>query len=190
VPPSERGAARRRQILEATLRVIGRGGIAAVDHRAVAADAGVPLGSTTYYFDSKDDMVSQALHHVADEATAELSRQRAELEGKSPAAVRRRLVEHVMDAVTIDRMLLLAQYQLYLESARREELRPAAELWDAAYRTFYARALEILGAPDPIERATLLCVSLDGLVLRHLARAGDERELRARARELIGVFAD
>ena len=81
MPPSERGAARRRQILEATLRVIGRGGIAAVDHRAVAADAGVPLGSTTYYFDSKDDMVSQALHHVADEATAELSRQRAELDG-------------------------------------------------------------------------------------------------------------
>ena len=66
--------------------------------------------------------------------------------------MRRRLVEHVMEAVTIDRMVLLAQYQLYLESARREELRPAAELWDAAYRTFYARALEILDAPDPVER--------------------------------------
>jgi hypothetical protein len=86
-------------------------------------------------------------------------------------------------------MVLLAQYQLYLESARRDELRPAAELWDAAYRTFYARALEILGAPDPTGRAKLLCVSLDGLILQHLARAGDESELRTRASELIELIA-
>jgi DNA-binding transcriptional regulator YbjK len=188
VPPSARGAARRRQILEATLRVIGRGGIAAVDHRTVAADAGVPLGSTTYYFDSKDDMVSQALHHVADEETERLARDRAELEGKTPAAVRRRLTDHVLSSVAADRMLLLAHYQLYLESARREELRPAAELWDAAYRAFYARALEILGAPDPVERAALLCVSLDGLILQHLARAGDEGELRERAEQIVALY--
>jgi len=46
------------------VRLIGRGGVEAVEHRAVAAEAGVPRGSTTYYFDSKADMVAQALHHV------------------------------------------------------------------------------------------------------------------------------
>ena len=65
MPTEPRGAARRRALLEATVRVIGRGGIAAVDHRAVAAEAGVPLGSTTSSFESKGDMDAQALQHVA-----------------------------------------------------------------------------------------------------------------------------
>ena len=58
-------AGRREQILEATLRVIGRSGRQAVTHRAVAEEAGVPLGSTTYYFESRDDLLRQALEHVA-----------------------------------------------------------------------------------------------------------------------------
>ena len=37
---------RREQILEATLRVIGRAGREAVTHRAVAEEAGVPLWAT------------------------------------------------------------------------------------------------------------------------------------------------
>ena len=56
---------RREQILEATLRVIGREGREAVTHRAVAEEAGVPLGSTTYYFDSRDDLLGQALERVS-----------------------------------------------------------------------------------------------------------------------------
>src|SRR3954468_20762641 len=52
---------RRRDILEATLRVIGEGGVNSVTHRAVAQEANVALASTTYYFDSKDALVEEAL---------------------------------------------------------------------------------------------------------------------------------
>ncbi|MGZ4481779.1 MAG: TetR/AcrR family transcriptional regulator, partial [Gaiellales bacterium] len=45
---------RRQAILEATLRVIRDSGVHAVTLRAVAAEAGVPLAATTYYFESKD----------------------------------------------------------------------------------------------------------------------------------------
>lgn len=38
------------QILDASVRVFGTGGAAAVTHRAVAKVARIPLGSTTYYF--------------------------------------------------------------------------------------------------------------------------------------------
>ena len=43
----------------------GATGRQAVTHRAVAEEAGVPLGSTTYYFDSRDDLLGQALEHVS-----------------------------------------------------------------------------------------------------------------------------
>src|SRR6266851_217399 len=51
---------RRREILAAALRVIGAGGPDAITHRRVAAEARVALGSLTYYFESRDDLVRQA----------------------------------------------------------------------------------------------------------------------------------
>jgi TetR/AcrR family transcriptional regulator, regulator of biofilm formation and stress response len=185
-PPVRRGAARRRALLDATVRVIGRGGIAAVDHRAVAAEAGVPLGSTTYYFDSKDDMVARALEHVAER---EAERLRAKSEGGAldvgPELLPERLADIVIDVWAGDRVTLLAQYELYLESARRPDLRPAAERWDQAYRDFLLHALERLGTPDPDRRARLLCAGLDGLLLDHVATGSDPADLRSLAVDLI-----
>jgi len=54
---------RRRALLEATLRVMRRGGLRAVSHRAVAAEAGLPLAATTYYFRSLDDLITEAFLH-------------------------------------------------------------------------------------------------------------------------------
>ena len=185
-----RGATRRRALLDATVRVIGRGGVAAVDHRAVAAEAGVPLGSTTYYFESKDDMVARALEHVADR---EATRLRAESESGAlevgPDLLPERLADVVIDVWAGDRVILLAQYELYLESARRSDLRPAAERWDAAYRDFLQHALELLGSPDPPRRARILCAGLDGLLLDHVATASDPADLRSLVVELIERIA-
>jgi DNA-binding transcriptional regulator YbjK len=55
--------------LQATLRILGREGSAAITHRAVAEEAGVPIASTTYYFSSKEDLLKEALYlHVEQEA--------------------------------------------------------------------------------------------------------------------------
>jgi len=63
-----RGERRRRAILDATLALVGREGTAAVTHRAVAAEAGVPLAATTYYFDSKEELIRDALTDAAGSA--------------------------------------------------------------------------------------------------------------------------
>ena len=64
-----RGIVRRAAILQATLRVLGREGSAAITHRSVAEEAGVPIASTPYYFSSKDDLLKEALYlHVEQEA--------------------------------------------------------------------------------------------------------------------------
>ena len=52
---SRRGSEQRRQdILDAAMRIVVRDGVRAVRHRAVAAEAGVPLSATTYYFKDFD----------------------------------------------------------------------------------------------------------------------------------------
>ena len=52
-----RGEDTKKRILMATLEVIKSQGMRAVRHRAVAAEAGVPLGSTTYHFKSIEDLI-------------------------------------------------------------------------------------------------------------------------------------
>jgi DNA-binding transcriptional regulator YbjK len=185
-----RGAARRAALLDATVRVIGRGGIAAVDHRAVAAEAGVPLGSTTYYFDSKEDMVAQALAHVA-EAESERLRVLAErgvLE-HGAGSLAERLADALLDLWTGDRVVLMAQFELYIESGRRADLRESATAWDRAYRDLLERALDGLGAPDARRRARLLCAGLDGLALDHVATGSSRAELRSLTVEMIERLA-
>ncbi len=52
---------RRTRIIDAALRVIVADGIAGLSHRSVAAEADVPLGSTTYHFGSLDELLTAAL---------------------------------------------------------------------------------------------------------------------------------
>jgi AcrR family transcriptional regulator len=58
---------RRLAILQATLRVIVRDGVRGVRHRAVAAEAEVPLSATTYYFKDIHDLLADAFTLYAQE---------------------------------------------------------------------------------------------------------------------------
>src|SRR3954453_5991308 len=60
-----RGELRRGELLEAAIHLIGAQGLDAVTHRAVAAEAGVPAASTSYYFRSKDELIDEALNTLA-----------------------------------------------------------------------------------------------------------------------------
>ncbi len=61
-----RGAARREALLDAVLRVVAEVGVDAVTHRRVAEEAGLPLASTTYWFQSKEHLLTAALQSAAD----------------------------------------------------------------------------------------------------------------------------
>jgi DNA-binding transcriptional regulator YbjK len=180
---------RREQILEATLRVIGRSGREAVTHRAVAEEAGVPLGSTTYYFDSRDDLLAQALEHVAGEAVRRYARLAEELRSvTSPEELADGLLSELMSAAE-DRTAYIAEYELWLEAGRRPELREAAESWCDAEQHAVAGAMESLGSRDPATDASLVVAAIDGLGERLLGREDDPakaaKELRPELVRLI-----
>jgi len=64
----QRGEVRRDAILRATWDVILRDGVRGVRHRAVAAAAGVPFSSTTYYFKDIQDLLVQSFELFAEES--------------------------------------------------------------------------------------------------------------------------
>ena len=71
-------------LLQTTLRLIADEGIDAVSHRSVAEAAGVPLGSTTYWFSSRQEMLRQALEYFARLEIETLHERLGAVLGKAP----------------------------------------------------------------------------------------------------------
>src|SRR4051812_49583078 len=76
-----KGERRRQALVEAAIGLLVDGGFDAVRHRAVAERAGLPLASTTYYFDSLDELVTAAIEH---HGQAELAYGKSRLESIEP----------------------------------------------------------------------------------------------------------
>ncbi|MDX6616653.1 MAG: hypothetical protein QOD60_1744 [Solirubrobacterales bacterium] len=184
----DRGERRRREIIEAALRLMGRSGRSGLTHRAVAEEAGVPLGATTYYFESRDDLLAQTLEYVADSELERFKSEREQLAKiKTPAALAKFVTERLVHAAT-DRDALIAESELWIEAGRQPELRKAAWRWCDAEQRLFARALERLGSREPGKDASIVVAILDGYGERVLARsdpAAAARKLRPELTRLI-----
>jgi DNA-binding transcriptional regulator YbjK len=187
-----RGELRRGELLDAAIELIGAHGMDAVTHRAVAAAAGVPASSASYYFRSKDELIDEALRTLAEREIELLRARRAALGAagaadlEETAAALSAWIEEQMSPA--GRVAMLAQYQLQLEAARRPEAREILAAWKEGTDDLAETAMRSLGARDVETAGILLVCAIDGLRLRLLASghaplAG--AELRAVVRALL-----
>jgi len=174
-----RGERRRRNILEAALRVIGREGVAGVTHRAVAAEAGVPLASTTYYFESKADLLREAFRHHCGRGVhrAEMAALDALESSGGQVPGRHDAVDAMMGFLLHELSRgpdqMVAEYELHLEASRRPELR---ELSRQSYDELTGRLgdwMAKLGSPAPSRDAFLIVMAMIGIELETLSRGAD-----------------
>jgi DNA-binding transcriptional regulator YbjK len=162
-----RGEARRELILDAAIRVLAVEGPSGLTHRRVAAEAGLPVAATTYWFTSKDDLLAQAYRRAADR---DIARVQAVADAADPDDLGGALIALMRAELSEGQAGLLAAFTLWLESARRPELRGIEEEWTAAYTDALAVLLRRSGSPHPKLDAELLTATLDGLLLAHAAR--------------------
>lgn len=187
---SEHGAERRGLILDATVRLLTREGLGAVTHRAVAREADVPLAATTYYFDSKDELLSEALTLLVAHEVELLSARATELGDaiKSPADLAKALAEVLTSRGEEDRRMLLAKFEVYLEAARRPALRGPVARWIETFTGLAEGALAAAGASDPKAAAPVMVAAIDGLLTHALTRgidAGVEERIRGQFERLV-----
>jgi DNA-binding transcriptional regulator YbjK len=162
---------RRLLLLQTTLRLIADDGIDAVTHRSVAEAAGVSLGSTTYWFASRQDMLRQALEYFARLEIEGLHERLAPIRGRRLS--QRRLVdvftELLLPQLGSERSRTVAQYAFMQEAARRPELEEVCREWSQAWEDELAELFASLGTPSPRLEATMFLAMLDGLLLGQLA---------------------
>lgn len=117
---------RRQAIIEAAGRVIARHGLGELTHRRIAAEADVPVGSTTYYFSDLGVLREAALAHAATSAADWLELWRRDLDRATdlPVTLARLTAEYLTDP---DRHRTLSE--LYVAASHRPELQSLARLW-------------------------------------------------------------
>jgi DNA-binding transcriptional regulator YbjK len=185
-----RGEQRREAILRGTLRLIAARGPEAVTHRAVAEEAGVPLAATTYYFDSKNDLLEQALLLAAAEEVERFEDRVADVRSSDdPGAWITAMTKGVVADRAEKRAQRIASFELALEAARRPGLREAAMSWQQGYLRLAEEGLRSAGSPTPEADAVLLVAALVGFDLAQLyAPEIDERTARPFFEHLVARF--
>ena len=189
--PRPRGAARREALLEAVLRIVAEVGADAVTHRRVAEVADLPLASTTYWFESKEQLLTAALELAAQRELARLQEFAAEPVDDSADPLElavAAILEPLEESLQASRGSLLATYLLLLEAARRPSLQTIAKQWIDTYLKLLGRLFKLAGSADPVADGELLLAAADGLLIEQLASgvSGDvARRLRRLAVALV-----
>ncbi|MGW3207415.1 TetR/AcrR family transcriptional regulator [Streptomyces sp. NPDC001135] len=169
---------RRRRIIDAAIRVVGRDGIAGLSHRSVAAEADVPLGSTTYHFATLEELMVAALRQANENFARVLAERLPEQDGDGDLAGE--LAGALGEWLGGDRTGVELEYELYLAALRRPALRPVAAEWTEDAAALLARRT------DPVTARALLAL-MDGISLQVLLTGGsyDEEYTRAALARLI-----
>lgn len=185
----ERSRLRRVALLDAAIEVITEQGVRGVTHRAVSRRAGLPPATAGYYFETSADLIEAALLRHVQARTGMLSallRRNAESAGgllELARGIARSLVTGESGVTT-------AQYEVYLEAARRPALRAAVAEAMEGFVGAMAPLLATLGVADPHQGARALVALTNGLALQRFANPLPlEEDVELTAQCIVGLFA-
>lgn len=188
---------RRREVLDALLRITRRDGLDAVSVRTVAAEAGTSLGFVQRQFHTKDELVKAAFEH-----SLELLGRRIEphIVGIEPGCPARVFLQPIAELLLLTEQEHVHEARVWIAFLARAAIRPelATEL-----RAHYQGGHDLIAitlrlsqqygeAPpdlDPDEEAVALMALIDGLSVANLiGRCDDATARKIVARHLDRVF--
>jgi AcrR family transcriptional regulator len=167
VPVRVDAEARRRHIVDAALRLIVRGGIAAATFRKVAAEAELNIGSVRHYFTDHESLVVAVATEVGDRMGQRLIRHPAPANGDREAA-RRHLLAVLAELVPLDEerhreaVVLL---EVIAASRLDPAFGPVVRQMAADLRRVLTGAVAATGTADPARAAAHLAALVSGLSL-------------------------
>jgi len=196
---------RRAEIADAAISTLARDGMRGLTHRAVDRAAGLPEGSASYYFRTRQALLQATVERLAELDSTDMPPgtdmpPRADMPPSTGlpassgqdldafAAAAARIVESWL---TSGRERQLARYELALEATRRPELRQALVVSGATIRAMVASQFAAAGVRQPCQRAADFVAFLDGLLFDQIAGAGAREltsaDLRATIRALLAA---
>jgi DNA-binding transcriptional regulator YbjK len=162
-------ANRRDDLLDAAISVLGERGIHALTHRAVDADAGLPAGSTSNHFRTRDALLDAVVERFAARERANWEDIAAKVCPTTPQELARAMTAFAQDATGPHRTLALARYAILVEAGIHPSLRAQLTATGARVNAWFTNWLRIAGSTDPERDAPIIMNHWTGLVLHQLA---------------------
>ncbi len=165
-----RNPQRRNQILDAAIDILCDDGVEGLKHRQVDSRADLPAGTTSNYFRTR-----QALLEATAARTVDLHWQRVGMLQSAVGPMTRdalkALMIRMLEPDELSRRWTLARFELFMESTRREELRPLMNELQAAAVKSATLIFEAAGFTPAPERMDELSRVLNGVVFSNLTIA-------------------
>ncbi len=186
--------ARADRVADTALALLAERGMRGLTHRAVDEAAGFPQGSTSNVARTRQALLELAVRRLADREARVLALDEMPDPRDGVEALVEALALATHRAMTGNRALTLARYELALEATRRPELRIHFDAAGARFREQLGAMVTALGSPDPARHVRVLVAWADGLlfsgVAGSLAAAPPALdELRTGLRELLATMA-
>ncbi|MEU0244468.1 TetR/AcrR family transcriptional regulator [Streptomyces sp. NPDC006235] len=184
------GPSRSDLVADTALALLAERGMRGLTHRAVDEAAGLPQGSTSNLARTRQALLELAVRRLADREARVLALHEMPDPRAGAGALADALALATHRALTRNRELTLARYELALEATRRPELRAYFDATGVRFREQLAALVTGMGSTDPARHTLSLISWADGLMFSCVAGSfGAEvpslEEVRAGLRELL-----
>ncbi|PSL54670.1 TetR family transcriptional regulator [Saccharothrix carnea] len=159
---------RRTALVDAAVEVLAREGARGLTFRAVDQEAGVPNGTASNYFTSRDDLLRQVGEYIHVRVSPDAERLAETMAAPPDKSLVVRLLQELLTRLQVDRTGYLALLELRLEATRRPELQAA--LTRTISENLEQNVRFHLDAGLPGDRTTVvsLYLAMSGLMVEHL----------------------
>ena len=130
--PALKSAARRRQLIDATIAAIGRRGYASTTLTHVAGEAGLSPGIVNFYFKTKEQLLLATLEQITDEYATFLREQLGKA-GPSPAAQLEAMIDADFDPRVFTLEKVAVWYAFWAEAHTQPSYRALVSRMEAQY---------------------------------------------------------
>ena len=157
----------RDRVIEAAIDLVGKEGLRALTHARVDERAGLPRGSSSNYFRSRQALLSGVVDGIV---ARELPAVGVAFSPSSPDELVGALCALFEHSTSVKRTVTTARLVLFMEASHNAELREALSRGRAAMEALGVVALARLGAREPHTAGIAVAACFEGLLLHRIAR--------------------
>ena len=163
-------ANRRDDLLDAAIQVLGERGFHALTHRAVDAAAGLPAGSTSNHFRTREAMLNAVVERFSARERAAWDELAVRIAPTTPRELAHTMTMAARHMTTgTNRALTLARYSILVEAGINPSLRDQLRATGARVNAWFMNWLRVAGSTDPERDGPIIMNHWTGVVLHELA---------------------
>lgn len=173
----DRSAARQMRITEGAIIAISRYGMGGVTHRRVANEAHVSLAATTYYYETKSDIIADASRTLLARYVDGFRRFAGKVEPGAHLSFRDFALKLVFNAAGKHKLETLAWCEILVNAARQDDMRDLARAWFVTLNELWQEIALLLDADDVQSSAVSAIDTVIGLLFTLIPLGLSEQQM-------------